>query len=335
MSKTISALIDAFRSRKISFGLSIGFAIAIASPVPVAAQTAFPSKPLRLIVAFGPGGVADTVGRLVGQQLNERFGQPVVVDNRAGAGGIVAAKLVAAAPSDGYTLLVITGAVVINAVTSKEGVDPRNQVTTVAVAASAPTIFAANRAITANNLMDYLRSMKDGHFTYSTAGIGTAEHLTSEYIFKAIPGLAATHVPYPGGGAAVTAVLGQQVDLVTTPVPSAMSFIKDGRLRALAVASHKRISSLPEVPTLAEAGFADFENMTWIAFFAPAKVPASVVSLLNTEINNVLRKPNVRERLALLGFDTRSGSHAEAAAYVKNEVAKWERIVKTTGFVHN
>src|SRR5688572_13000343 len=200
---------------------------ALALPCPAMAQAGYPNKPLRLVIAFGPGGVADTIGRLVGQKLNDRFGQPVVVDNRAGAGGIVGAKIVAAAPPDGYTLLVITAAVAINAVTSREGVDPRSQLTPIALAASSPTIFAAIRAAPGGNLMEYLRSVKGGRVAYSSAGVGTAEHLTSEFVFKAVPGVAATHVPFPGGGAAITAVLGQQVEIVTTLVPSAMPFIKD------------------------------------------------------------------------------------------------------------
>src|SRR6185503_12289347 len=173
--------------------------LTIAAPGAAWAQAGYPNKPLRLVVAFGPGGVADTIGRLVGQKLNDRFGQPVVVDNRAGAGGIVGAKIVAAAPADGYTLLVITAAVAINAVTSKEGVDPRSQLTPIALAASSPTIFAAIRSAPGGNLMEYLRSVKGGRFTYSSAGVGTAEHLTSEYVFKAVSGVTATHVPFAGG----------------------------------------------------------------------------------------------------------------------------------------
>ena len=287
------------------------------------------------MIAFGPGGIADTIGRLVGQKLNDRFGQPIVVDNRAGAGGIVGAKLVAAAAPDGYTLLVITAAVAVNAVVSKEAVDPRNQLTPIALAASAPTIFAVHRSVTAKNLMEYVRSVKGGRFTYSTAGVGTTEHLTSEYVFKVVTGLDATHVPFQGGVAPVTAVLGQQVDMTTTTVPTAFQFIKDGRLRVLAVASHKRIPVLPDVPTLAEVGFPDFENASWIAFFAPARAPAAVIRTLNAEINNALGQPDVRERLAMLGFDPHMSSQAEFADYVKSEVAKWAQVVKTTGITFN
>lgn len=299
-----------------------------------AAQT-YPSRPIRVVVAFGPGGIADTIARLVGQKLNDRFGQPIVVDNRAGAGGTVGAKLVAAATPDGYTLLVITAAVAVNASAMKDAVDPRTELTAVALAASAPTIFAVHRTVTAKNLMEYVRGAKGGRFTYSTAGVGTTEHLTSEYVFRAVPGLDATHVPFQGGIAPVTAVLGQQVDMTTTTVPTAFQFIKQGTLRVLAVASRKRIPVLPEVPTLAEAGFPDFENASWIAFFAPAKTPAAVVRSLNAEISNALRQPDVRERLATIGFSPHTGSQAEFAEYVKSEVAKWAQVVKATGITLN
>jgi tripartite-type tricarboxylate transporter receptor subunit TctC len=300
-----------------------------------AAQQTYPNKPIRVVVAFGPGGIADTIARLVGQKLSDRFGQSIVVDNRAGAGGTVGAKLVAAAAPDGYTLLVITAAVAVNVSASREAVDPSNQLTPIALAASAPTIFAVHRSVTAKNLMEYVRGAKGGRFTYSTAGVGTTEHLTSEYVFRAVPGLDATHVPFQGGIAPVTAVIGQQVDITTTTVPTAFPYIKQGVLRVLAVASRKRIAVLPDVPTLAEAGFPDFENASWIAFFAPAKAPAAVVRTLNAEINNALLKPDVRSRLMTMGFDPQAGSQAEFAAYLKSEIAKWAQVIKTTGITPN
>ena len=295
------------------------------------AQQAYPNKPIRVVVAFGPGGIADTIARLVGQKLSDRFGQSIVVDNRAGAGGTVGAKLVAGATPDGYTLLVITAAVAVNASASAGAVDPRTQLTPIALAASAPTIFAVHRSATAKNLMEYVRSAKGGRFTYSTAGVGTTEHLTSEYVFKAVRGLDATHVPLQGGTAPVTAVIGQQVDMTTTTVPTAFPYIRQGMLRVLAAASRRRIAVLPEVPTLAEIGFPDFENASWIAFFAPAKAPAVVVRALNAEINNALRQSDVRERLAAIGFDPHESSQAEFAEYVKSEVAKWAQVIKAAG----
>lgn len=323
------------RRRSRNFGIATCCALAIAGTKAGHAQSTYPDRPVRLVVAAGPGGVADTIARQVGQKLSERFGQPVVADNRAGAGGIVGAKLVASAPPNGYTLLVITAAVVTRAVTSKESVDPRSQLTPIALGAGAPIVIAVHRSVNARSLLDYVRAVKGGRFTYSTAGTGTSAHLMSEYVFRVAGGFDGTHVPFPGGLAPLTAVVSQQVDITVPTVPTALPFLKDGRLRALAVASHNRIGTLPDVPTLAEAGFIDFENISWIGFFGPARMPAAVIRTLSTEINNALRQPDARERLVALGFDARTSSQPEFAEYVKSEMAKWEQIVRKTGITLN
>jgi tripartite-type tricarboxylate transporter receptor subunit TctC len=308
--------------------------LASAFPHAAAAQ-GYPNKPVRVVIAFGPGGIADTIGRLVGQKLSDRFGQTVVGDNRPGAGGALAARIVAAATPDGYTLLVTTTAIAVNATAIKDAVDPRTQLTPVGIAATAPTIFVVHRSATAKNLLEYLRATKKGRFNYGTAGVGTSEHLTSEYLFKAMPGLEATHVPYQGGAAPVTAVAAQQVDMATTTIPTASTFIKQGALRVMAVAARKRVAALPEVPTLAEAGFMDFENASWIAFFAPAKTPAAVVRTLNAGINDALRQQDIRDRLTALGFDIQTRAQPDFAAYVKSEVEKWAEVIKATGINPN
>jgi tripartite-type tricarboxylate transporter receptor subunit TctC len=304
------------------------------APQSLPAQS-YPARPVRVVIAFGPGGIADTIGRLIGQKLHDRFGQPIVGDNRPGAGGAVAARLVAGATPDGYTLLVTTTAIAVNASTVKDAVDPRTQLVPVAITATAPTIFVVHRSVGAKGLLEYLRETKKGRFNYGTAGVGTTEHLTSEYIFKAVPGLEATHVPYQGGAAPVTAVAGQQVDMATTTIPTASTFIRQGALRVLAVAARKRVAALPEVPTLKEAGFPDFENASWIAFFAPARTPAAIVQTLNAEVNNALRQRDVTERLTALGFDIQTRNQPDFAEYVKSEVAKWVLVIKTTGISPN
>jgi tripartite-type tricarboxylate transporter receptor subunit TctC len=296
-----------------------------------AAAHAYPTKPVRIVVAFGPGGIADTIGRLASQKLAMRLGQPMVVDNRPGAGGTVGARIVTGAAADGHTLLVTTAAIAVNANVPKDALDPRIQLTPIALAASAPTIFAVHRSVAAKGLMDYVRNAKGGRFTYSTAGVGTTEHLSAEFLFRSVRALDATHVPFQGGAAPVAAVVAQQVDLTSTTVPTAYPFIKQGALRVLAIASRKRNAVLPDVPTLAESGFPDLENASWIAFFAPARLPAAIVQKLNSEVNAALREPDVRERLALLGFDTHAMSAAEFAAYVRSEVEKWAKVIKATG----
>jgi tripartite-type tricarboxylate transporter receptor subunit TctC len=312
----------------------IAFLLAAAA-APAGAADTYPARPVRVVIAFGPGGIADTIGRLVGQKLSERYGQTIVGDNRPGAGGALAARIVAAATPDGHTLLVTTTAIAVNATAVKDAVDPRAQLVPVAIAATAPTIFVVHRSVTAKNLLDYLKIAKKGRFNYGTAGVGTSEHLSSEYLFRAVPGLEGTHVPYQGGAAPVTAVVAQQVDMATTTTPTASTFIKQGALRVMAVASRKRIAALPDVPTLAEAGFMDFENASWIAFFAPARTPAAVVRSLNDGVNDALRQPDVKERLTALGFDIQTSSQPDFAAYVSTEVEKWAKVVKATGIQPN
>ena len=302
--------------------------------LPATSQT-YPERPVRMVIAFGPGGIADTIGRLVGQKLSDRFGQTLVGDNRPGAGGALAARMVAGANPDGYTLLVTTTAIAVNATAVKDAVDPGAQLTPIAIAATAPTIFVVHRSVTSKGLLDYIRTAKKGRFTYGTAGVGTTEHLTSEFIFGALSGLEPTHVPYQGGAAPVTAVAAQQIDLSTTTIPTAFNFIKQGSLRVLAVAARQRVPALPDVPTLAEAGFTDFENASWIAFFAPAKTTAAVLKTLNAEINNALHQPDVKERLSALGFDIQTRSQPDFAAYVRTEVAKWAQVIKATGINPN
>jgi tripartite-type tricarboxylate transporter receptor subunit TctC len=317
---------------KASVFIALLLMAAAASAAP--AET-YPARPVRVVIAFGPGGIADTIGRLVGQKLSERYGQTVVGDNRPGAGGALAARIVAAATPDGQTLLVTTTAIAVNATAVKDAVDPRTQLVPVAIAATAPTIFVVHRSVTAKNLLEYLRATKKGRFNYGTAGVGTSEHLTSEYLFRALPGLDGTHVPYQGGAAPVTAVVAQQVDMATTTIPTASTFIKQGALRVMAVASRKRVAALPEVPTLAEAGFTDFENASWIAFFAPARTPAVVVRSLNEGVNDALRQPDVKERLSALGFDIQTRTQPDFAAYVGTEVEKWAKVIKATGIQPN
>jgi tripartite-type tricarboxylate transporter receptor subunit TctC len=294
----------------------------------------FPNRPIRFAVAFAPGGIADTIARSVSQKMSDKVGQAVVVETRSGAGGMVGAKLVASAPADGYTLLVTTTAVAVNA-SSKEGVDPVTQLTPIAIAASTPTIFTAHGSVTARDLMDFLRNAKGGRFTYSSAGIGTTQHLTGEYLFKSVAGLEATHVPFQGGAPVNSAVISQQVDLASTTLPTAMAFVKQKSMRVLAVASHARMPLLPEVPTVGESGFPDFEDRSWVAFFAPARLPEAIAQTLNAEINQALRQPDVRERLTNIGLDPQTMTQPEFAEYTKKEVAKWAQVIKATGITPN
>ena len=290
----------------------------------------FPSRPIRLIVAFAPGGIADTIARTVGQKVSEKVGQPVVVENRGGGGGLVAAKYVMGVAADGYTLLVTTTSLTINA-NAAEGVNPVTELVPVAMAASTPTIFAVHGSVKAKDLMEFVRNEKGGRFTFASAGIGSAEHLAGEYVFRSVPGLDVVHVPFQGGAPVNMAIVSQQVDLASTTLPTAMAFVGQKTMRVLGVASDKRMSLLPDVPTLVESGFPAFESASWIGFFAPAGVPENVLRLLNSEINAALGQPDVRERLTTNGLEIRTMSQKEFADYIKADVAKWGNLIKTTG----
>ena len=299
-----------------------------------ASAQSFPSRPVHFAVAFSPGGIADTIARSVGQKVSERISQPVVVETKSGAGGLVGAKYVAAAAPDGYTLLVTTTSLAINA-HGKEGVNPLTQLTPVAMAASTPTIFAVNAEVAAKDLMDFVRNVKGGHFTFASAGIGSAEHLAGEYIFRAVPGLEATHVPFQGGAPVNTAIISKQVDIASTTLPTALAYVRGQTMRVLAVASARRMAQLPQVPTLVETGFPDYESASWIAFFGPAKLPDSTAQLLNAEINAALGQAEVRERLTTIGLDPRTMTQPQFVEYMKAEVAKWGEVIKKTGITPN
>jgi tripartite-type tricarboxylate transporter receptor subunit TctC len=292
----------------------------------------YPTKPVRVVVAFAAGGFADGVARLVGQKLSERLGQPVVIDNRGGAGGNIATKLVAGAPSDGYTLLVNTAAISINASLYKNpGFNISRDFVPVALTGSTPGLFAVHASNPAGSLQDLIRMAKGKGLNYATAGVGSSSHLAGDYLFRSLAGLNATHVPFQGGGPATAAALANQVEVLSLSMPPVVPHIKSGRLKGLAVSSLGRVAALPDVPTVTEAGFPGFEERSWVGYFAPAKTPAAIVKKLNGEINPILDLADVKARLDAMGLETKPGSPEAFAAYLKSEVAKWAKIVKTTG----
>lgn len=297
----------------------------------VFAQASYPTRPVRLVVAFGAGGIADTIARTLSSRLSDRLGQQVIVDNRPGAAGALGARIVSAAQPDGHTLLVTTAAVSVNANVGKESVDPSRGLTPIVNAASTPTIFAVHSSSPAKGLMDFIKGTKGGRFTFATAGVGTTEHLTAEFVFRPLSGIDPVHVPYAGGVAPVSATVAQQVDMAVTTIPTAFGQIKANALRVLAVAARSRMPLLPDVPTLKEAGLADFENSSWIGVFGPPGLPPALGRRLNEEVNLALKLPEVRDRLVTLGFDPRGGTQEAFAGYVKDEVEKWGKVIKATG----
>lgn len=296
-----------------------------------AAQSTYPDRPVRVVVAFAPGGITDIIARLLSEKLSAGMGQNFYVDNKGGAAGAIGAKFVSTSEPDGYTLLVTTTALAIRAAALPSEVDPRTQLTPIALLASAPTLFAVKAPTSAENLMDFVRARSGGQLTYSSAGTGTTEHLTAAYVFKQVPGLAAIHIPFRSGGEAVNAVLGGHVDVAVTPSASGLALIQEKKLQPLAVASHKRVAMFPDVPTLAEAGLSDVENASWIALFAPPHLPGPVAQQLSLHVQQVMQQPELRKRLLEMGFDFPQISQPDLVHYMGQEVVKWSTILKATG----
>jgi len=293
---------------------------------------AYPTRPVRVVVAFAVGGFADSVARLVGARLSERLGQPVVVDNRGGAGGNIGSRIVAGAAADGYTLLVNTAAISINASLYRNpGFDIDRDFVPVALTGSTPGLFAVHASNPAGTLPELIRSAKGRNITYATAGVGSSSHLAGDYLLRSLAGLSATHVPFQGGGPAISAALANQVEVLSLSMPPVVPHIKAGRLKGLAVSSLTRVPALPDLPTVTEAGFPGFEERSWVGYFAPAKTPDAIVNKLNREINAILGLADVKARLDAMGLETRPGSPVAFAAYLKSEVARWAKIIKTIG----
>jgi tripartite-type tricarboxylate transporter receptor subunit TctC len=297
----------------------------------VAGAQAYPNKPVRVIVAFAAGGFADTTTRQITQRLSERLGQHFVVDNRGGAGGNIGAKLAAEATPDGYTLLTHTAASSINVTLYKNlGFDLLKDLAPVANTVSVAGLFAVLASHPAKNLRDLIQSSKGRNVTYATAGVGTSSHIAADYLLRVLAKLDAVHIPFKGGGPAVVAVLGNQVELLNSSA-AAVPHVRAGRMKALAVSSLTRIESMPDVPTVVEAGYPGFEERSWVGFFAPAATPPAIVNLLNKEINRTLALPEVASGFKSLGMDIHPGSPADFSRYLQMEVAKWAKMVKTTG----
>lgn len=293
---------------------------------------AYPNKPVKFVVAFAPGGPADIIARMLGQRLSESMGQPVVIENKAGAGGSLASGLVAKAPADGYTLLLNTSSFAVNASMSKNAsFDAEKDFVLASVVASSPNLLVAYPGLKAKNLQEIMADAKSGKLNYGTAGAGTTPHLTAEYLFKVLGKVNVTHIPFQGAGPALAATLGGQVEMASVALPAAVEMVKGGKVRGLAVTSAKRVASLPDVPTVAESGFPGFEDYTWVGVFAPSKTSPEVVTYLNSEIGKILRSADFQAKLAGVGFEPVGGSSKEAGDYLKAEINKWAKIIQETG----
>ena len=297
----------------------------------------YPSKPIRLLVGFPPGGAMDLVARLLQPRLVQSLGREVIVDNRPGAGGVLAADLGAKAPADGYTLLLVNhGALVISPAMTKVPYDPVADFTPIARVVELQNIFLAKPSIPAKDLkalVAYSRS-RPGSLNYATPGAGSAGHLSGE-LFKAAAGVDWVHVPYRGGAPAMTDFLAGQVELFVAIVSTAVPYVKQGKVHALAVSGSRRSAALPDVPTVAESGFPGYESTSWYALMGPARLPAAVTRRWEKEILTVLAEPDVRKGLLDRGLEPFPGTAQELAEFQRRETAKWAPIVKAAGLQSN
>jgi tripartite-type tricarboxylate transporter receptor subunit TctC len=298
---------------------------------PARAATDWPVKPVKLIVPFPPGGSTDILGRSIAQQLQESLGQPFVVENKGGAGGSIGATEVSRAPPDGYTLLMgHIGTLAINpSLYPQLPYDPRTSFAAVALVARVPNVLVVNPSVPARNVAELvaLARAKPGSLRYASGGNGSAAHIAMEY-FKLRTQTDIQHIPYRGTAPAVADVIGGQVEVIMTGVPAVLQQVKAGRLRALAVSGLNPVESLPDLPTIAASGIADFEAIQWYGVVAPARTPTEVVALLNREINRALSSAALKTRLSAEGAEGAPTTPDAFAALIAKEIARWKPVIE-------
>ena len=309
---------------------TLGAALAILATASYA-QT-YPARPVRLLVPSTPGGSVDTLSRTIAARLSERWGQQVVVDNRAGAGGVIAAETTAKAPPDGYTLLMCTIASCATNVSLHRNLpyDPVRDFAPVTLVATQNLMLLIHPSVPAQSVKELVALAKahPGKYSFASAGNGTGGHLSGE-LFRLLAGIDLLHIPYKGVAPALVDVVSGQVTMTFASILSALPQVKSGKVRALAVTGAKRSPAAPEMPTMMEAGVKGYESATWYGVLAPARTPRPIIEKLNSNIVAVIHQPEVKERLSREGADPVGGSAAEFAAYIRSEIAKWSKVVNT------
>jgi tripartite-type tricarboxylate transporter receptor subunit TctC len=317
-----------------SFQSRIAVACLLLAAAAPALSQSYPGKPIRLVVPWPPTGTVDILGRTLGQKLSENLGQSVLVENRAGANGIIGSEAVARSAPDGYTLLVenITGHAINATLQSKMPFDSMRDFAHVSLLAWVPNGVVSLPSLPAKTIQELiaLAKARPGQLTYASFGIGSSAHLTGE-LFKIMAGVDMLHVPYKGGQPAIADVLAGQVSIYIPVLPSVVQLSKANRLRLLAVTGAKRSAAMPDVPTVEESGLPGFEASNWFGLMVAAGTPTDIVSRLNAEALKALQTPDLREKLAALGFEVQSSTPQQFTALLRSETEKWAKVVKTSG----
>lgn len=307
---------------------AFGAAVSLAQPAD------YPSKTIRIVVPFPPGGSNDVLARVIADKLSNTFKQAVIVENKPGAGGNIGGEAVAKSPADGHTLLIAPNNLIcMNPVLySRLSFDPLKDFVPITILGTLPVVLVVNSTMppsTVKELIAYAKMQPDG-LVYGSGGAGTPQHLSAE-LFKSYTGIKMLHVPYKGSAPALADLLGGQIQMVFAPINSVLPHIRSGKLRALAVGSDNRIADLPEVPTMVESGFANFNTDIWISLVAPAKTPNEIVSKLATEVRRVLAEPEAKSKLAAQGIEAGTGGHAEMTRLIESDCARWSKLIRNLG----
>lgn len=319
---------------KIVFSLALLCMVAaLGSQLAGAAETAYPTKPIRIVVGFPPGGAADIFARLVGQKLAETWGQPVVVDNRPGAGSTIGSEITANAVPDGHTLMVVSASYATSAgLYQKLNYHPVNSFMPITLIASNPNVLLAHPSVPVKSVKELVALAKaaPGKLTMGSAGTGSITHLAGE-LFANMAAIKVTHVPYKGGGPNLIALLGGEIQVSVASIPASLVHLQAGRVKALGLTSARRSPTLAGVPTIAESGVPGYEALNWYGILAPAATPKPVIAKLNRQINDLLRAPDVVESLAKQGADPEGGTSEAFGKYLRSEITKWSKVIKTAG----
>jgi len=307
--------------------------LALAVTAPAIAQQ-FPSRPVRFVVPFAPGGSTDTLARTIGVKLADALGQQVVVDNRSGGNGNIGMEIVARSPADGHTIVLgyIANLAIAPSLYDKMPYDPVKDFAPITQPASSPNVLTAHPSVQAKSLKELIALAKanPAKLSFASTGVASVGHLTGELI-NSLAGVRMTHVPYKGSGQAVTDILGGHVQLMFSGFSSTLAHIKSGKLRALAVTGAKRSPALADVPTIAEQGFPGVEATAWYGVLAPAGTPKPVITRLHGDLVNILKQPDVVQRLDGLGFEIVASTPDQFGAYIRSEIKKWAKVVKASG----